>query len=109
MAFFQPALFVTEGESVTIDATPELQDGSASSYTFSIDAGAARSSRRIFLAIHWSDGGTHRTLSSSTINGVTANRFQEGHSGGATGFGCAIASALVPTGSGNVDVGLTFS
>lgn len=62
--------------------------------------GDAAADRRVFLAVHWVEGSTHRTISSATIGGVSATiHIQEGHSGGVTGFGVAIISAIVPTGT----------
>lgn len=75
----------------------------------SISFGDARADRRIVAVIHWSEGGTHRTLSSATIGGVAATvHVQRGHSGGSTGLGAAIISALVPTGTTGAVV-CTFS
>lgn len=66
----------------------------------SVTFGAAQADRRIVAVIHWSEGGTHRSLSSATIGGVSATiHVQRGHSGGSTGLGCAIISAIVPTGT----------
>lgn len=73
-----------------------------SSYSFtSFPLGAAHTTRRIFVTFHWGySAGVHRTISDVTIAGVAATiHIQQGHTGGATGFGTGIASALVPTGT----------
>lgn len=75
----------------------------------SVSFGAASASRRMVAVIHWLEGGTHFTLSSATIGGVAATlHAQGGHSGGVTGFGIAIISAAVPSGTSGV-VDCTFS
>lgn len=81
---------------------------SGTSPTF--DGGDADASRRIFYSFHWLySGGTHRSISSATINGVTAAIRQGGHSGGVSGFGAALLSALVPTTSGSMSASITMS
>jgi hypothetical protein len=84
--------------------------GSGSSVTFTAyGLGAAHTARRIFIGIHWRETTVHRTVSSVTIGGVSATiHEQEGHTGGATGFGAAIASAIVPSGTSG-DVVVNFS
>lgn len=70
----------------------------ASGNSFSI--GAAAANRRLFALVHWGEDGNHRTLTSATIGGVSATvHLQEGHTGGSTGFGVAIISAIVPSGT----------
>lgn len=74
-----------------------------------VSFGAALSTRRVVVAVHWGEGTIHRSLSSATIGGVAATiHVQRGHTGGVTGLGSAIISAAVPTGAtGTVD--LTFA
>lgn len=75
----------------------------------SVTFGAAAASRRMVAVIHWREGGTHETLTGATIGGVGATvHIQTGHSGGVTGFGVAIISAVVPTGTSGA-VNCTFS
>jgi hypothetical protein len=83
--------------------------GSGTTISNSINFGSEGASRVIVCAVHWAEGGFHRSLSSATIGGVSATiHVQKGHSGGATGLGAAIISAAVPSGtSGSVSV--TFS
>lgn len=73
----------------------------ASTYTFSsYSIGAAAADRRIFGIIHWVEGGTHVPLSSVTIGGQSATiHAQAGHTGGSSGLGVAIVSALVVSGT----------
>lgn len=66
----------------------------------SVGLGAANAARRIFITAHWLSGGSATTISSATIGGVSATiHVQDGHSGGSTGLGVAILSAIVPTGT----------
>lgn len=79
------------------------------SRTFSIDGSIAQADRRIFIPIQWTTGVTHRTISSVTINGVSATVRQASHHGGASGLGAAIASAVVPTDNDAMDVVVNFT
>ena len=75
----------------------------------SVTFGNARADRRIAAVIHWSEAGTHFTLNSATIGGEAATiHVQRGHTGGSTGLGVAIVSAVVPTGTSGA-VECTFS
>ena len=75
----------------------------------SVTFGDERSDRRMAAVIHWNEGGSHFTLDSATIGGEAATiHVQRGHSGGSTGLGAAIISAVVPTGASGV-VDCTFS
>lgn len=76
----------------------------------SFSIGTAATDRRLFANVHWGEtGSVHRTLLSATIGGVSATiHGQEGHSGGASGFGVAVISAVVPTGT-TASVATTFS
>lgn len=67
--------------------------------TFTVPLSTA--DRRIFVMQHWIyNGGGTQQLEEMEIGGVTATiHGQTGHSGGSTGVGAAIASALVPTGT----------
>lgn len=72
----------------------------------SVTFGAASTDRRMVAVIHWGEfGAAHYQLTGATIGGVAATiHIQRGHSGGSTGLGVGIISALVPTGaSGIVD------
>lgn len=84
--------------------------GSGSSPSFNnYDIGAGDSNKRIFIAVHWQEGGSHFNVAGVTIGGVAHDFLtQRGHTGGLTGFGCAIASAIVPT-AGLVTVEPSFS
>jgi len=66
--------------------------------------GTPSSTRLIVGAIHWEFGSSNRALSTCTIGGVSATIIiQDSHTGGITGLGAAIVSAVVPTGdSGTV-------
>lgn len=75
---------------------------SDNSYSFAGQSfGAADATRRIFVAFMWHyDGGIHRSIDTVTIGGNSATiHVQGGHSGGATGFGVGIASAVVAAGT----------
>lgn len=88
--------------SATYLAAAYDESGSnATTYTpADFDVGDAAPDRRIFAIIHWNEGGAHRTLNSVTLGGVSATiHAQRGHSGGTTGLGVAIVSAIIPTGS----------
>ncbi len=77
-----------------------MSGGDAIATATAMDVGAADAARRIYALVYWGEGGSHRTLSSMTIGGVSATiHSQGGHSGGASGFGLAITSAIVPTGT----------
>lgn len=67
----------------------------------SVALGAADAARRIFITAHWlSAGASPSVISSASIGGVpTTIHVQDGHSGGSTGLGVAILSAVVPTGT----------
>lgn len=88
--------------------TTLIGSGSAS-YSTAINYGAAHAQRRVVVAVHWETVTNDVSLNSATIGGVGATiHVQRHHTGGATGLGVALISALVPTGtSGNLDV--TFS
>lgn len=85
-----------------------IGNGSAS-YSVSIPMGNASAQRRVVVTVHWVTNTDNIALSSAAIGGVGATiHVQRGHTGGATGLGVAIISAIVPTGTtGNLD--LTFS
>jgi hypothetical protein len=75
----------------------------------SVTFGAAASDRRIVAVIHWQELNVHRTLTSATIGGQAATiHVQRGHSGGGTGLGIAIISAIVASGASGV-INCTFS
>jgi hypothetical protein len=95
--------------TLIINDNPQTDTSNDSSYTFSIDGGDAQSDRRIWTMFHWIEGGVHRSISTVTINGVTASGTQAGHSGGLTGLGAGIFSAVVPSGSGAMNVVVTFA
>lgn len=90
-------------------AVSNQASGSSINFT-SVSFGAAAATRRIFCYVHWSyNGGVHFPLSSATIGGVSATiHTQGGHSGGINGFGAAIISAAVPTGTSGT-VATSFS
>jgi hypothetical protein len=94
--------------TLIISDNPQSDGSNDTSYTFSIDGEDAQSNRRIWAMIHWAEGGSHRMISSVTINGVAASGTQAGHSGGLTGFGAGLYSAAVPTGEGAMNVVVTF-
>jgi hypothetical protein len=75
--------------------------GTASQITFTgVGLGTAATGRRILVAVHWSEGGIHQELTSLTIGGVSATiHVQRGHTGGSTGLGVALASAVVASGT----------
>lgn len=88
------------GISITWETSPSYENFPGPYSFASVDFGDARADRRIFVAVHWWEGFPHETVSSATIGGVAATiHIQDGHSGGSTGFGCAIISAVVPTGT----------
>lgn len=73
----------------------------AGSYNF----GTPDPLRRIIVAVHWqSFGASPQSITSITIGGVAGTiHGQDSHSGGSTGLGVAICSAIVPTGNtGNI-------
>lgn len=78
--------------------------------TFSYDVGDAHPDTRLFIIVHWAEnGGTHRTLSTVTVDGNNAPIIeQNGHTGGVTGFGVAIASLMFAEG-GTQDVVCNWS
>lgn len=84
--------------------------GPSSSFNFTSQSfGAAYPTRVMTYAVHWIVGSVAHTLSSATIGGVTATiNKQVGHTGGTTGLGVALISALVPLGTSGT-VALTFS
>lgn len=98
-------------DQITLPSDITIDDSATNSYSVSVPgSGEAHANRRLFALIHWVEGTTERTISSVTIGGVSATVRQEGHNGGSTGLGCAIASAIVPTGSvTNATVAITFS
>lgn len=62
--------------------------------------GATDAARRIICRIHWVESGGHSSVTSVTIGGISATiHDQTGHSGGSTGFGIALVSAVVPSGT----------
>jgi hypothetical protein len=71
--------------------------------------GTADADRRIFGVVTWTVGSSARTLDSLDI-GVTAATIhvQRGHTGGISGMGVAIVSAIVTTGTER-DIDATFS
>lgn len=87
----------------------QTDSANQSSYTFSIDGHKAQDNRRIFIPVHYIEGSSHRTISSVTINGVSASIRQRGHNGGSTGLGAGIAHASVPSGDGTITVQVSFS
>lgn len=100
---FPNVLFGYEGEpsglewlgTVTHDGTID------STYSFASQSfGLPHPSRVMTYAVHWITAHFSRTLSSATIDGVSATiNKQVGHTGGSTGLGVAIISALVPNGA----------
>jgi hypothetical protein len=91
------------------DSTSSASD--LTTYTFSGRAiGAADSTRRVFACIHWATtGSVTGTVSSATIGGVAATvHVEASETGGATRYGTAIISALVPTGT-TADIVFTIS
>lgn len=99
---------IPAGTIIINDAAQE-DTSNAASYTFSIDGGKAQSDRRIWLTIHHQEGSVHRTISSVTINGVSASGTQRGHNGGSTGLGAGVYSAVVPTGDGAMNAVVNYS
>jgi hypothetical protein len=95
--------------TVIINDNPQEDHTDTNSYTFSIDGGAAQDDRRIWVMIHWEETDPHKTISSVTINGVSASGTQRGHSGGSTGLGAGVYSAVVPTGDGSMNAVVNFS
>jgi len=94
--------FFGAGRSVIYLSAAFIEDATnATTYTPAAFAiGDAAADRRIFAIIHWAEGGTHRTLSTVTLGGVSVTiHAQAGHSGGSTGLGVAIVSALIPSGT----------
>jgi len=107
VAFLSPILFMATKTAIFLQTTDVGSGATATGVNF----GSEDSGRRIVCAVHWAEGGTHRTLSSATIGGVSATiHVQRGHTGGVTGLGAAIISAIVPTGtSGTVDLNFSGS
>jgi hypothetical protein len=74
--------------------------------------GTADANRLVSVAINWSEEATHRNVSEVRFGGISGTlatiHVQGGHSGGSTGFGVCIASAVVPTGTTS-DVRVVFS
>lgn len=70
--------------------------------------GAADPSRLIVVAAHWLETTTHRSVTDINVGGVTGGAAQAGHTGGDTGFGAALTSRLVPTGTTAL-IRVTFS
>lgn len=84
----------------TLDSTANTD-----TYTFSATFGAAHDTRLLIAVVHWetlSDPGL--TIANCSIGGVVPTlHVDDHHNGGSTGLGCAIMSALVPSGiSGSV-------
>lgn len=98
------------GKTVAYSDTYVDSSSNLTTYTLpDFDVGAPASDRRIFGIIHWSEGGVHRSLSSVTLGGVSAAIHQQkGHSGGTTGLGVAIVSAVIPSGT-TASCSITFS
>lgn len=96
--------------SISATYLTRVSDTSGFSVDFtSYNIGPASPDRRVFVVIHWCEGTIHRTISSVTIGGVSATvHIQEGHSGGSTGFGVGIASAIVPAGT-SATISVTMS
>jgi len=102
------AQFITyseDGGGAAFEITELAQGTSLSNYAI----GVATIDRIILIAVHWREGGVHRSLSSASIGGIGATiALQEGHSGGSTGFGVAFIYAVVPTGT-TADISLSFT
>lgn len=86
-----------------------ISDGASDTdYSFSsYNIGAADATRRVFIAFFWTySSAAHRSVTSVSIAGQSATiHIQGGHTGGVTGFGVGIASAVVASGtSGTVIV-----
>jgi hypothetical protein len=107
------ALQMTYGSNYVVSfGTLQTDDVSRSTYTFTIPVGAANATKRCFYIAHWSEGGFHRAISASSVDGVASegtDNSQEGHSGGLTGFGTSISSVAIPTSSGDVTLSITLS
>lgn len=108
--FFPPGLIGQRSTAKEAGYVEQVTVGSATSTpSTTINIGTAASARRVVPVVHWREGGTHQTLTSATIGGVAATiHVQRGHTGGVTGLGVAIISALVPTGT-TATLALTFS
>lgn len=88
------------GAAGMVDSLVTLSNGGGANYSGTVTTGGADTNRRVVVVIHWEETTIHRTLSSISIGGVSATiHNQQGNSGGTTGFGVAIASAIVPTGT----------
>ena len=70
--------------------------------------GAAAVDRYIFCGLTWSSDGDGYTLDSATIGGVSATIHVQNEDGVAIGYGSAIISAPVPSGTSG-DIVLTFN
>ncbi|TGV26329.1 hypothetical protein [Mesorhizobium sp. M4B.F.Ca.ET.143.01.1.1] len=78
-------------------------------YSATANIGAATASRRVAVVVHWNEFSSHRTITSATIGGMAATiHVQRGHTGGVTGLGVGIISAIVPTGT-TATVAITLS
>lgn len=74
-----------------------------------VNLGTAEADRRIFGVITWTVGGTSRNLTDVSIGATAATiHVQRGHTGGASGIGVGIVSAIVATDTQR-DVDITFS
>jgi hypothetical protein len=96
---------------VTIGSKQETGSTLAADFNYTIDIASTNSSKRVFLVIHWTEGGTHRNIDDVDIDSVNAtigDGIQEGHSGGLTGFGVAIMHVPLPTQSGSVTAHVSF-
>lgn len=95
---------------LVVNGTPQSDNTNLTTYTFTIDIGAAAATRRVFVGFHWIEGSAHRTFVDGSINSVGQDtNSSSGHNGGVTGLGAGLMSALVPTGSGNVTVEIEMS
>jgi hypothetical protein len=110
MTFFVPAMFGAKRASATFVgvSTGPTYSGANSVATFStVDLGPA-SAKKVLLGIHWTGGGTNRTLSSVTVDGdATTIIEQDSHTGGSTSVGAA--AVIISTAKDDVDVVCTFS
>lgn len=95
--------------NVTFKGSAAASSGSPTSenITTTADFGAEAGDRYIFVAYKIGNSGTTIIAPSSTIGGVTASKFGEITSGSATTVGFLFA--LVPTGTTNQTIFLTYS
>lgn len=96
--------------SLTYVASPAVDTANNTTYSFAgASIGTADATRRVIVAVAYTAAAAIRTLNSATIAGVSATiHIQAINGSGIVHAGCALISALVPTGT-TATVELTFS